>query len=165
MARKVFYSFHFQNDFWRTQQIRNINAIEGQTLAAANAWEEIKRKGDAAIKKWIADNMYGKSCVVVLVGEETAQRPWVLHEITKGWNDKKGVLGIRIHGLLNQQSACCTAGTNPFSKLTFKDSTRTLADVAPLKNPAGRDSKERYATIRDNIEDWIEKAIEIRNNN
>src|SRR4051812_44140642 len=104
MARKVFFSFHFDNDCWRTQQVRNINALEGQSVATANAWEELKRKGDAAIKKWIADNMYGKTCVVVLVGAATATRPWVVHEISTGWNEGKGVLAIRVNGLLDQQS-------------------------------------------------------------
>ena len=42
--------------------------------------EEVKRKGKASIEKWIDDNMYGKSCVVVLVGSETANRPWVIRE-------------------------------------------------------------------------------------
>jgi hypothetical protein len=96
MARRVFFSFHFANDFWRTHQVRNINALDGQTLCSANDWEEVKRKGDAAIKKWIDDQMYSKSCVVVLIGAETANRPWVTHEISKGWNDKRAVLGIRV---------------------------------------------------------------------
>ena len=51
MARRVFFSFHFANDFWRTQQVRNINALEGQALCSANDWEEVKRKGDAAIEE------------------------------------------------------------------------------------------------------------------
>lgn len=29
MARNVFFSFHFSNDFWRTQQVRNIGALDG----------------------------------------------------------------------------------------------------------------------------------------
>src|SRR3546814_5904094 len=95
MARRVFFSFHFANDFWRTQQVRNIGALEGQSLCTANAWEEVKRKGKASIEKWIDDNMYGKSCVVVLVGSETANRPWVIREIVKGWDAGKGVVGIR----------------------------------------------------------------------
>ena len=100
MARRVFFSFHFANDFWRTQQVRQMNALEGQSLVSANAWEEVKRKGDPSIMKWVDENMYGKSCVVVLVGSETASRRWVLYEISKGWNDGKGVLGIRIDRLL-----------------------------------------------------------------
>lgn len=164
-GEKGFFSFHFDNDFWRTQQIRNINALEGQTLCSSNDWEEVKRKGDTSIKKWIDNQMHGKSCVVVLVGAETASRPWVIHEISKGWNDKKGVLGIRIDKLLDTNSRPSAVGSNPFSRVTFTGTTRTLADVAPLKVPTGADSKAVYASIANNIEAWIEEAIRIRNNN
>src|SRR3954467_748428 len=116
MPRRVFFSFHFDNDFWRTQQVRNMNALEGQALCTPNAWEEVKRKGDAAIEKWVADNMVGKTCVVVLVGAETASRKWIIHEISKGWNEGKGVLGIRIHGLLDHSGYSSTPGPDPFSK-------------------------------------------------
>ncbi len=44
MARNVFFSFHFANDFWRTQQVRNIGALEGQKLYTANEWEEVKKR-------------------------------------------------------------------------------------------------------------------------
>jgi hypothetical protein len=162
MARRVFFSFHFDNDYWRTQQVRNINALDGQTLVNANAWEEIKRKGDAAVERWIENEMHGKSCVVVLVGSETATRPWVIHEISKGWNDGKGVLGIRIHQLLNSDGKPSFAGTNPFGMVKFTSTNRTLADVAPLKAPSGLDSKAVYASIAANIEDWIEEAIRLR---
>ncbi|MBK5961288.1 molecular chaperone Tir [Rhodoplanes elegans] len=163
MARHVFFSFHFANDFWRTQQVRNINALDGQTLANPNDWEAIKKKGDAAIEKWIADQMHGKSCVVVLVGAETASRQWVMYEIKKAWGDEKGVLGIRINGLLDQNGKSSTAGVNPFSKLTIGN--KSFADVAPLKVPAGADSKAIYASISKNIESWIEEAIKIRADN
>lgn len=164
MPRRVFFSFHFDNDHWRTQQVRNINALEGQPICNANAWEEVKKKGDAAIKKWIEDNMHGKSCVVVLVGAETASRPWVIHEISKGWNDGKGVLAIRVDKLLDSRGYTSTAGANPLAKVTFTGTQRTLADVAPLKTPAGFDSKSTYSSIVNNIEAWIEEAIQIRNN-
>jgi hypothetical protein len=59
MARFVFFSFHFDGDSWRTQQVRNINALSGQSLANPNAWEEIKRTGDAAVEKWIEKEMHG----------------------------------------------------------------------------------------------------------
>lgn len=48
MARNVFFSFHFKNDFWRTQQVRNIGALDGQNLYTPNEWEEVKKKGNAA---------------------------------------------------------------------------------------------------------------------
>jgi hypothetical protein len=164
MARRVFFSFHFASDFWRTQQVRNMNLLEGQALCSANDWEEVKRKGDASIKKWIDDQLYGKACVVVLVGAETASRPWVIHEISKGWNDKRGVLGIRIDKLLDASGRPSATGANPLSQVTFTGTPRTLAEVAPLKVPIGADSKSAYASIANNIEAWIEEAIRIRNN-
>ncbi|MGG5887526.1 TIR domain-containing protein [Falsiroseomonas sp. HC035] len=162
MARRVFFSFHFDGDFWRTQQVRNMGSLEGQSLCTANAWEEVKRKGDAAIERWIDDNMHGKSCVITLVGAQTASRPWVIHELSKGWNDGKGVLAIRVDRLLDSKGQSSMAGPNPLTKVTFKDSQRTLADVAPLKTPSGSDSKAVYASIATNIEAWIEEAIRIR---
>ena len=162
MARKVFFSFHFNNDFWRTQQVRNMNALEGNPLASANAWEEVKKKGDAAIKKWIDDEMSGRTCAVVLVGSQTASRPWVKYEIEKAWNDNRGVLGIRIHQLLGHDGKSCAAGTSPFELFTLSKGTKNLSSVVPLKNPSGTDSKTVYATIANNIEVWIEEAIKAR---
>lgn len=53
MARKVFFSFHYDPDCWRASQIRNIGALEGNSPVSDNKWEEIKKGGDTAIEKWI----------------------------------------------------------------------------------------------------------------
>ena len=74
MARRVFYSFHYKPDAMRASQVRQIGALEGNKPASDNAWEKVTGGGDAAIKKWIAGQMKGRSCTVVLVGEKTADR-------------------------------------------------------------------------------------------
>ncbi len=89
MAKSVFYSFHYDRDAWRVQQIIQMGALEGQPILNAQQWEEVKRKGDAAIEKWIADQMAYKSAVVVLIGAQTASRPWVRHEIAYAWDNHK----------------------------------------------------------------------------
>lgn len=165
MARRVFFSFHFDNDFWRTQQVRNMNALDGQELCTPNAWEEVKRKGKDSIEKWIGDNMSGKTCVVVLVGSETADRPWVRREIVRGWDAGKGVLAIRIHKLLDTNSEAALAGDNPLDRINFGSTGKKLSAIAPIYSPAGSDSKAAYAAIKDNIEQWIENAIAIRKAN
>lgn len=165
VARRVFFSFHFDNDYWRTQQVRNMGALEGQPLCTPNAWEEVKRKGKASIEKWIADNMYGKSCVVVLVGSQTASRPWVIHEIIKAWDDKRGVLGIRVDRLLDRNGQTSAQGANPFDSITIGGTTRKLSSVVQLITPTGSDSKAVYASISTGIEKWIEDAIAIRGRN
>ena len=86
MARKVFYSFHYNPDNWRASQVRNIGAIEGNQPAKDNDWETITKGGDKAIEKWIADQMSGRSCVVVLIGAGTANchdpvgSPWMMED-------------------------------------------------------------------------------------
>ena len=87
MTRRVFFSFHYQRDAWRASQVRNIGVIEGNASATDNKWEEVKRGGDAAIRRWIDEQLTGRSCTIVLVGAETADRQWVKYEIEKSWND------------------------------------------------------------------------------
>jgi len=113
MARKVFYSFHYDNDCWRTQQVRNIGFIDGSKPVSANAWEEVKKGGDSAIEKWITDQLSGRSCVVVLVGAETANRKWVRHAIVEAWKSQKGVVGVRINNL-KDVIGCKTLQTRVF---------------------------------------------------
>ena len=50
--RQVFYSFHYEKDVMRVQQIRNIGKIEENKPASPNQWEAIRRTGDEAIKRW-----------------------------------------------------------------------------------------------------------------
>jgi hypothetical protein len=87
MARRVFYSFRYKQDNWRVQQVKQMGAVEGQPLLSSNQWETVKGGGDSAVKKWIDDQMYGKSCLVVLIGNATAGRKWIKYEINKAWQD------------------------------------------------------------------------------
>src|SRR5436305_6685356 len=99
MARKCFYSFHYAPDSWRASKVRNIGAIDGSQTVSDNKWEEVTKGGDAAIEKWIADQMHGRSSTIVLIGSGTAGRKWINHEIIKTWNDSKGIFGIYIHNI------------------------------------------------------------------
>ena len=117
--RRIFYSFHYEPDNWCAGTVRNIGVVEGNKPATDNDWETIKKGGDAAIKKWIASQMNGRSCTVVLVGAETAGRKWINHEIIKSWDDKMGVVGINIHGLKNSECKVSKKGKNPFDFIGY----------------------------------------------
>lgn len=153
--RQIFYSFHYANDVFRVQQIRNIGALEENKPVAPNDWETVKKGGDPAIEKWITENMKNRSCVVVLVGEETYKRPWVKYEIKKAWEDGKGLLGIHIHNLKDPKTGKCSKGTNPFDQFTFENG-KTLSTKVNCYDPNANDA---YNDIKNNIEKWIEKAI------
>lgn len=161
MAKSVFYSFHYDRDAWRVQQIIQMGALDGQTILNAQKWEEIKRQGEAAIKKWIADQMAYKSAVVVLVGRQTANRPWVRHEIAHAWDNHKPLVGIRIHGLADRSGSTDSAGENPFSQVTLQGGG-TVGDYVPLNAPNGSDSQAVYASIQRNLTTWVDGAYKRR---
>ncbi len=161
MARKVFTSFHYAPDNWRANQIRNMGKIEGNGIVTSNKWEEVTNGGNKAIEEWIADNMHGKSCVVVFVGENTANRKWINHEIEKAWNDGRGLVGIYIHNLKDSSGNQSNKGNNPFDGFTMDG--KSLSSIVKCYNPPYSTSTYVYEHIESNIEDWIEEAIEIRN--
>lgn len=160
MTRKVFFSFHFDPDSWRASQVRNMGVLESDEPVSGNDWETVKRGGDAGIERWIAAQMKGRTCAVVLVGAETAQRPWVKYEIKKAWVDGLGVLGIRIHGLKNRFEQTSSAGKNPFD--AWNISGTPMSQIVTLYNPRGADSKAIYADIHNNLDTLVESAIKIR---
>ena len=162
--RRTFYSFHFDNDAWRAAQVRNIGVTEHDEPVSSNAWEEVKRGGDAAIRKWINDQMSTRSCVIVLIGSQTANRNWIDYEISRAWDEKKGLLGIYIHKLLNQDSKASTKGNNPFRYVKLKNGL-TIADYpqnVKAYDPPQTDSKDVYGYIKDKLEGWVEDAIKNR---
>ncbi len=56
----VFYSFHYDRDSWRVQQVMNMGVIDGSPLLNHQEWETVKRGGGQAIKNWIDRQMlYG----------------------------------------------------------------------------------------------------------
>ena len=154
--RQIFYSFHYKPDNWRVSMVRNIGTIVGNKLATDNAWETIKRGGDTAIKRWINDQMRYRSCTVVLVGSNTANRKWINYEIVKSWNDGMGVVGIRIHGLRDSNGDVSTIGNDPFSCI------KGMPSEVKCYNPAGANSTAKYAWIAKHLSNAVEEAIRIR---
>ncbi len=163
--RQVFYSFHYKPDYWRVATVRSIGSIDGNRPAPDNDWESIANGGDREIERWIAEQMRYRSCTVVLVGEKTANRKWINHEIIKSWNGHMGVVGIYIHGLKDKDGYISNKGNNPFDYITHGSSGKKLSSIVKCYNPQGSNSKERYAWISEYLGAAVEEAIKIRNEN
>ena len=91
---------------------------------------------------------------------------WINHEILETWNEGKGIVGVRIHGLKNLAGSTSTAGSNPFDYVSVGAGTnkKKLSSVVKLYDPTVfLDSKATYKKIADNLEAWVEEAIKIRN--
>ena len=164
MARRVFYSFHYDADNARASQVRNIGVVEGNKPAADNDWETIKKGGEAKIKQWIDGQLDGRSCTVVLIGTDTAGRKWINYEIETSWNGGKGVLGIYIHNLKDLAGNQTVQGSNPFATFTMKRDNSALSSIVKAYNPPYTDSKAVYKYISDNLSAWIEEAVKVRAN-
>lgn len=162
MARNVFYSFHYVPDAWRASQVRNMGVITGNSPCRDHDWEEVTKGGDSAIKRWINDQMIGRTCAVILVGTNTARRKWINYEIEHAWNSGKGVVAVRIHGLKDASGNQSAKGGDPFVDFTIRGTP--LGSIVKTYDPPYLSSKYVYDHIHDNISSWVEEAITIRKN-
>lgn len=160
MARRVFFSFHYQLDASRVQQIKNMGIVEGQRIVNSNEWETVKRQGDAAIQRWIDDAMKYTSCTIVLVGPQTADRKWVQYEIQHSFDKKRPIFGIYIDQLHDLRGRTTVRGKNPFSRWTIGEGAnlKRLDTIIPVYDP-NTSWQTPYKVILTNLEDWIEDAV------
>jgi MTH538 TIR-like domain (DUF1863). len=116
MARRVFFSFHHEKDIWRANQIRNANVVAGPHLAGFfdhSEYEEANKTGKAGTRRMILEHLKDTTVTVVLIGAETANRPWVKYEIEQSIAHKNGLLGIYIHHLKDSNKRSCSRGPKP----------------------------------------------------
>lgn len=158
MVRKVFFSFHYEEDSWRASQVRNSSITKPDLETAgyidAAEWEEIKEGGNEAIKEWIAENLKGTSVTAVLIGTETANRDWVIYEIQESYKKNNGMIGIYIHNCKDSSGQTCAQGDNPFTKLYITDENGQrvyLSQIYPTYDWVLHDGYN-------NLGDWVEGA-------
>lgn len=156
MAKTVFYSFHYSRDVHRVQLVKNIKALEGQPILNSQQWETVRQGGTTAVQKWIDGEMAYKRAVVVLIGKETATRPWVKYEIQKAWSINKPVVGIRIHGL-SSMGTVDSIGGDPFAIAGLRGVP--IFDPTVSDWQGAIDSQATYSVLVDNIERWVSQGV------
>jgi hypothetical protein len=157
MARHTFFSFHYERDVWRAGQVRNCNLLPSEDqhgFIDSVEWESIRRQGDEAIERWIADQLIHTTVTAVLIGAETAERPWVLHEIIQSWNRGNALVGVRIHNIKDQHRATDSAGKNPFDLFELPDGA--------LASSVFKTYDWVLDAGRDNLGKWSEEAVGAR---
>lgn len=121
MAKKVFFSFHYQDviDF-RVNVVRNHNALQSNQKAGyfdESIWEESKKTSSLALKKLINKELIGTSVTCVLIGSETYQRQWVIYEIFRSLYKGNKLIGIHINSIKGKDGKIKPKGRNPFDYL------------------------------------------------
>jgi hypothetical protein len=156
VARKVFFSFHYDRDVRRVVQVRNSWVIrrhgDAQPFFDKADFEEAERRA-GGIEKWIEDQLKGTSVTVVLFGAETYDRPWVRHEILRSYQLGKGLLAIDIHGIKDPQLGPDKQGKNPLDYWTTKQNGRDVP-FSSLYRTYDWVSADGYT----NMPSWIENA-------
>ena len=157
--RQVFFSFHYTNDNWRAGQIRNMGKVDGSSTFSDNDWEEVKEKTDNKIKEWIDEQLKLRSCLVVLIGQKTANRKWINYEIKRAYELNKGIVGIYIHKLENSSGIQDKKGNNPFDYIPLNKNDEKLSKYVKCFDSIYPFSKDVYNDIKNNIENLIEDCI------
>lgn len=160
MSRHVFYSLHYELDRSRAELVRNLPGLVPNLEAKPAEWATIKRTGEFAFKRWLEQQLRGRSCSVVLIGAQTATRPAVLHEIKRSWELRLGLLGVHIHALRDSKSAQSQKGESPFA--TADSGLGEHASLVQVYDPPESDSKLAYRFIADNLGKWVERAVAAR---
>ena len=157
MARKTFFSFHYERDAWRAANVRNSGVLsrddEYGFIDAAD-WEKIELEGDAGIKRWIQEQLKNTTVTVVLIGAETASREWVRYEIRESWKRGNAIVGVRISGIKDQDSKTDSFGVNPLDVVKFEDGA-ALSTVSKTYDWVADKGREHLG-------EWLEEAVEAR---
>lgn len=157
MARRVFFSFHYERDIWRASQIRNCWVTKPDRESAgfwdAASWEEVKKKGEDAIMRWIDNQLNGTSVTAVLIGTQTSERKYVGYEIKKSYEIGNGMLGIYIHNMKDQNGRTDFQGKNPFDNwyITRNGQKVYFSSLYPTYDWI-------YDRGYENLGSWVEKA-------
>jgi hypothetical protein len=157
LARKIFFSFHYERDAWRAGQVRNCNTLPCEDQVGfidAVDWQSIKTHGDQAIRRWIAEQLIGTTVTAVLIGAETFSREWVQHELLESWNRGNGVVGIRIHNIKDSDKRIDSIGANPLDGFELPDG-RLLSAACMTYDWVQDDG-------RNNLGMWADEAAGIR---
>jgi hypothetical protein len=127
MARRVFFSFHYQNDIWRVNQVRNsgeFGDVTGtDTFYDNSLWEEAKKKGDPELTKLIAGGMNNSSVTTVLAASATWGRKWVRYELLKSFERGNGLMTLWIDQVKDVEKKTTTRGFDPLACIYFQLST------------------------------------------
>jgi len=175
MARRTFFSFHYNPDVARAQIVRNVWVTKQDREDAgffdSSVFESKKNTNDDALRQFLIDGFKNTTVTCVLVGAETYLRPWVRFELIRSFYRGNGLLAINVAGLTSFGKRT-VQGPNPFDYLAFSlnqdrvcwkqkwgDKWNSYTDVPTMSiNEVAYDLKDKtnhtFATLFP-IYDWV----------
>ncbi len=156
MARRVFFSFHYQRDIWRVNVVRNSWVTQDREVAGfwdASLWEEVQTKGEDAIRNLIDNGLQNTSVTAVLIGAETHSRKWVQYEIIESYKRGNGLLGVYINNIPDNHNLTDIKGPNPFDSIYIPRDEQKIyfSELYPIYDWKSDNGYANFAT-------WVENA-------
>ena len=162
VARRVFFSFHYENDINRSMTVRNSWVTQGKEAAGfvdKAEFEQIKRQGVNAVHNWIDKQLEGTSVTVVLIGTETLNRPFVQYEICKSIQRGNALIGVHINGIKDMRTLMTSARGNVHTVIgNYNNGTPVYFDVV-CDGIYDYVAQNGYS----NMGNWIEAAARAHN--
>ena len=137
--RRVFFSFHYQNDIWKVNQVRNSWRYNNEKTRVSEGffdgsiWESSRRTGPDSLKTLIREGIKNTSVTCVLVGVETYERRWVRYELARSLVKGNGLLAVKINLMGNQQGYVSKEGPNPLDYMGVYNAGGSIR-LAEIKN-------------------------------
>jgi len=130
MARRTFFSFHYQRDVHRAEIVKNSWVTKPNREEAgffnSSVFESKQRTSDDALKRFLDDGLFNCSVTCVLAGNQTAWRRWVRYELLRSFVEGKGLLAVSIHAVPRFNQGPDIAGPNPLSLLGYELKDQTV---------------------------------------
>jgi MTH538 TIR-like domain (DUF1863) len=122
-VRRVFFAYHYKADVQRAQVVSKswITKPDRESAGFLNnlEFEKKQRQDKELLKQFLSDAMKGCSVTAVLIGTETARRPWVRYELIRSFQQGRGLLGIYVHNINDFNGKTAEQGHNPFGSIAY----------------------------------------------
>jgi hypothetical protein len=116
MTRRIYLNFHPEHDLWRVNQLRTelVGPATDQTGFFDPAeYAELLLRDKATIRQRIRERVAETSVTLLLLGSETASRPFVQIGIEESIANLNGFVGVQIHGIDDQSGEPSPSGPLP----------------------------------------------------
>lgn len=95
----VFISYKYEDIQWKNKIKKwEEGGLLGPYVVVTGEEEDVRINGETAIKNHLSPKLLGMSVLLVLVGQDSHNRPWVDYEVQHAKSHHKKIIAVRIPG-------------------------------------------------------------------
>ena len=159
----ISHAWSYNEHYWTLVNWFNEEPNFSWSNCSVPSHDSLPDKTSAGLSAGMRRQIAPAQAVLVLGGMYAAHSKWIDYEIEMAWNEGKGLVGVDIHNLKDREGNQSAKGGNPFDGFTVGKDKRRLNEVVKAYDPPYLTSTNVYSYISENLADWIEEAIKIRN--